>query len=746
MKSDQNNLRYSQALRMLEETYQSFFLYGEAGSGKSSFIKKISNQSAKKIVRVAPTGIAALNIEGVTINSFFQFPFRPLIPEDSDIKLFPVNSKKRKIIQAMDTLIIDEISMVRADILDAIDFSLRINTRNRNLPFGGKQVVFVGDLYQLEPISKGAKNYKDIIQNLYGNNLNFFNALIFNDFELLVIKLNRVYRQNNKTFLDLLRRIRANHVMQDDIDNLNKNILGDSESHQNEISITLTTKNNFAQFVNETELSKLKGESYCYIAEIEGEFDKKYYPSEPKLILKKGAQVIFTKNDLEKRWVNGNIGIVSDLSDSYLEVKHENGSFYNVRRETWENIEYEYNEYGKKIVSKVVGYFTNYPVKLAWAITIHKSQGLTLDNVIIDFGEGTFASGQAYVALSRVKSMDKLNLKRQVKKEDFYFSKTILEFDKSLKHHHKWIELKVKEGKATFELHKTMSWERLGKYFIQKAIDYICIGVPSNAYYYLVTGYDYISCDCWASSFLNDKKVEIERFLKSSDFNCENYKIHLLKAVVFQYKQMHKEALIHIDKYLKINPDEDLGVYFKGVILGSINSKFNGEARSYFIKSLGLKKSSKSYYRLGRLKLDENSLINRFLAIKFNPSSSCAHWHFAELAMSEGLFSKSLKDYKGSFNENNSICGLNIGMAIENEIALNGLQSVNDYLEAIDKIMHTYWLNKNKKNKGSILQYINSIGHPERKSYEQYGGVYGLDDDTIDDAFEGDPDNYWNID
>lgn len=425
-----DNKEFQYALDLIQNTNQTFFLTGKAGTGKSTFLKYIANIASKKIVVLAPTGIASVNVKGMTINSFFSFPLRPLLPDDSAIKRFAIGSIKRELIESMDILIIDEVSMVRADIVDAIDNSLRINGGDVNLPFGGKQVVFVGDVFQLEPVASNESGEREIIKRLYSNPY-FFNAKVFNTLKLTTIELLKVYRQNELDFIKLLDKVRINEIDKADLEKLNKRLISNNELESKEFIITLSTNNHIANNVNKEKLTEINKQEYSYDAKITGVFESNRFPTDVELKLKVGAQIIFIKNDADKRWFNGTIGKVKNLSKNNISVLLENGELHTVRQEVWENTTYKLNKKLNKIESLVTGDFKQYPLKLAWAITIHKSQGLTFDKVIIDFGRGVFAYGQAYVALSRVRTINGLYLRRMMVKSDIKVSEVVKEFSKS---------------------------------------------------------------------------------------------------------------------------------------------------------------------------------------------------------------------------------------------------------------------------------------------------------------------------
>lgn len=430
MEINLENKEFQNALELIKNSNQTFFLTGKAGTGKSTFLRHIIETVSKKFVIVAPTGIASVNVKGVTIHSFFSFPLRPLLPDDYEIKTFSNGSEKRHVIEAMDTLIIDEISMVRVDIIDAIDCSLRRNSGNPNLPFGGKQVVFVGDVFQLEPVTSNKTGEYEIIKEIYGNPY-FFNAKVFEKINFFTIELLKIYRQTDRDFIDLLDKVRIKEVSQIDLDKINTRIISENELINNEFTITLSTTNAIANQINTQKLIEINTQQFTYNAEISGVFEDSKFPTDVELNLKVGAQVVFIKNDSEKRWFNGTIGKIEELADKKIIIKLEDGNTNVVEPVIWDNIKFQYNRTLNKIESEVIGTFQQYPLKLAWAITIHKSQGLTFDKIIIDFGRGAFASGQAYVALSRARTIKGLFLKRRIFTTDIIVHNEVKEFAKS---------------------------------------------------------------------------------------------------------------------------------------------------------------------------------------------------------------------------------------------------------------------------------------------------------------------------
>ena len=429
---DTNNAEFQDALRLIQYTRNSVFLTGKAGTGKSTFLRYVCKHTKKKHVVLAPTGIAAINAGGSTMHSFFKLPFHPLLPDDPQFSLKHIRNTLRytsshcKLLKEVELIIIDEISMVRADIIDFIDKVLRIYTRNLREPFGGKQILLVGDSYQLEPVLKSDE--REILNRYYPNPY-FFSAKVFQEMELVSIELKKVYRQSDKMFINVLDHIRTNSVASSDLQLLNTRVNAEDELKGN-LYITLSTKRNNVDFINEQHLNELPGESISLLGEIKGDFPESNLPTPIKLDLKPGAQVIFVKNDMEKRWVNGTLGTVSgiDLNGEIVHIITEDGHEYDVEQALWNNIRYHYNEKEKKIEEEVLGTFIQFPIRLAWAITIHKSQGLTFSRAVIDFTGGVFAGGQAYVALSRCTSLDGIILKREITRSDIFVRPEIVKF------------------------------------------------------------------------------------------------------------------------------------------------------------------------------------------------------------------------------------------------------------------------------------------------------------------------------
>ena len=399
------------AWQIVETTDTSLFLTGRAGTGKTTFLRNLKERTSKCAVVVAPTGIAALNAGGVTMHSFFQLPFAPYVPgtkfgsQGSQVRM---SREKKRVICSIDLLVIDEISMVRADVLDSVDYVLRF-CRHSNKPFGGVQLLMIGDLGQLAPVVKDEE--WQILRQYYPTPY-FFSSSALARMSYAVVELNKVYRQADPKFVDLLNRVRDNMADQSVLDVLNSRYILDFDADRVKGCIRLTTHNAQAQRVNTAKLDALPGKAYTYVAEIEGHFPDYMYPADERLTLKKDAQVMFVKNDSspEKRYYNGMIGTVCSIGSRGFTVRpKDGGDEIDVEPETWENTRYELNEESKEITEVVDGEFRQFPVKTAWAITIHKSQGLTFDHAVID-ASMSFAHGQTYVALSRCRTLEGLVL------------------------------------------------------------------------------------------------------------------------------------------------------------------------------------------------------------------------------------------------------------------------------------------------------------------------------------------------
>ncbi len=421
------NDEFIAAFDALENTSQALFVTGKAGTGKSTLLQYFRLKTKKKIAVLAPTGVAAVNIKGQTIHSFFQF--KPdITPETVDE--MPIRKKKRQMYASLDSIVIDEISMVRADLLDCVDAFLRIYGPHFEKPFGGVQVIFFGDLYQLPPVvSRGEEEiFKSYYQSPY-----FFSAKAFKSLDIRIMQLKKIYRQKDEAFIHLLNALRDNQLEVHHLKAFNVRVKAFHELPADDFRITLATTNALAEKVNNERLKGLPGQAKVYQGVLSGEFDRKALPAPEILELKIGAQVMMLNNDQEKRWVNGSLGKITAINsaisgDDVLMVELENGSIVDIKKYTWEIYQYHYDEVAQSLVSDVIGYFTHYPLKLAWAVTIHKSQGQTFERVMIDIGWGTFAHGQMYVALSRCTSLEGIILKQPLAKRHILMDKRVQEF------------------------------------------------------------------------------------------------------------------------------------------------------------------------------------------------------------------------------------------------------------------------------------------------------------------------------
>ncbi len=426
---------FEHALELMENTNEHVFITGRAGTGKSTLLRYFRNHTAKEIVVLAPTGIAAINVMGQTIHSFFGFPPYP------DIFNHIGKRRNRKIYENLDAIIIDEVSMVRADMIDAIDKFMRINGLNKHLPFGGVQMIFIGDLFQLPPVVSSDVE-KRVMEFLYETPF-FYSANSFYNYKLHYVELTTVYRQKDRGFLQLLDNIRTKELDEYTLESLNQNYHYSFRPAADDYFITLCSTNKIAKRINDQQLGRLPHQLFEFEAKVEGDIDDRSLPTDDLLELKEDAQVMFVKNDPDGRWVNGTLGrivkIDLDLISVAIEQRIEdNGNgeigeedIYHIEKTTWEIVKYDYDDAKNKITTKVVGRFTQYPIKLAWAITIHKSQGKTFDNIIVDIGRGAFAPGQIYVALSRCTTLEGIILRQKIRYRDIIIDERILEFAKN---------------------------------------------------------------------------------------------------------------------------------------------------------------------------------------------------------------------------------------------------------------------------------------------------------------------------
>ena len=427
---DLDNTEFRQIEALINYTDTSVFMTGKAGTGKSTFLKYITATTRKKHVVLAPTGIAAVNAGGQTLLSFFHLPLKPLMPDDPEFapdrlsKRMKYSKQFVKLLKELELISIDEISMVRADVIDFIDKLLRHYCRNNHRPFGGKQLLMVGDVFQLEPVV--TSQAREILRHAYGN-FYFFSARVFAEFDLVPIELRKVYRQSDAEFVGMLDRVRSGNPDADDLRRINARVRAATDD-SGCMTMTIATRREIVDHINESHLEALPDKAITFTAEVKDDFPESSFPTDRYLTLKKGAQVVFIRNDPEGRWVNGTIGHIYELKPTELQVVLEDGDIHTIEPEVWNNVEYSYDEKERKVIETVKGSFRQYPVKLAWALTIHKSQGLTFSHIIIDVGPGAFTGGQSYVALSRCTSLEGITMASPLRPSDIYVSQAVQQF------------------------------------------------------------------------------------------------------------------------------------------------------------------------------------------------------------------------------------------------------------------------------------------------------------------------------
>ena len=633
---DTNNKEFQDALQLITHTRQSVFLTGKAGTGKSTFLKYICNHTKKKYVVLAPTGIAAINAGGVTLHSFFKLPFRPMLPDDPDLSLshgrifefFKYPKEKRKIIAEVDLIIIDEISMVRADIIDCVDRILRVYSGNMRLPFGGKQLLFVGDVFQLEPVVPS--DQKEILSLFYASPF-FFSARVFKDINLVPIELQKVYRQTDPVFINVLDRIRNNAARKQELDTLNGRYFPSFEPQNEDMYITLATRRDQVDFINEKKLAELPGEEYVSVGKIEGDFPESSLPTQLNLSIKEQAQVIFIDNDYERRWVNGTIGMVSGIDENgNVYVLLESGVEHLVEPTSWRN--YKYNEKERRIEEEIVGTFEQLPIRLAWAITVHKSQGLTFSRVVVDLTGGVFAGGQTYVALSRCTSLEGLVLKSKISSRDIFIRKEIVEFSQIF-NNQALIEKSLKESEAELQYGRAAQGFRLGN--MQEAVEAFAAAVSKR-------------------NELDNPMVQRLLRLKLQALNSQKAQIKALREELHSLRETQKEyaheyylmgnecitkahdanaAIRCFDKALNLNPNYVEAWVRKGVTLLDIGEDY--DAQVCLNKAVKLSpKSFKARYNRGKcllkLKYYDEAILDFQQAISIKPKHAASHEYLAE--------------------------------------------------------------------------------------------------------------------
>ena len=511
--------------------------------------------------------------------------------------------------------------MVRADVIDAIDFSLRKNGGNPSLPFGGKQIVLVGDLYQLEPIVQGKNEETQTLNEIYGG-LRFYQAHVFRHLKLFTIELKEVYRQKDPLFVSLLDKIRTKTLTNAELDQLNSRVLPVPISETGIHILTLTTKLDASQKINQSKLSELDGESQLYRAEISGNFDSVAYPSDLDLKLKIGAQVMFIKNNPEGQWVNGSLGIVAGLSDSIIRVELDHGGMCTVEKEVWENVKYKFNKDTGKVEQEVIGSYKQFPLKPSWAITVHKSQGMTFERLRVDFGDGTFAYGQAYVALSRVTSFEGLYLSQKVQFSDIQVDNTVKDFLKNSTSDK--LESFNVEGKRQYSLLKSTNLISVGNHYLHNALNDIIKSDYAKGYEHLLQAFAYTSNDqdfVRNNIFLNLLSKASEAINASSQTSKPSYRLNLLSGTVQFLSGEHSSAIQTLRPCLK-HDDCSIAHYLLAKSLWY--AKEFVESLEIIDKALSLIQNSRNFFQKSLIlnpylkENEENDLVSKSLSLECN--------------------------------------------------------------------------------------------------------------------------------
>ena len=584
MSIDKTNKQQLQAYELIETTNSSFFLTGKAGTGKTTFLQTVQKEIDKNFIVLAPTGIAAMLAGGETIHSFFGLPLQICTPKT----IGNVNRSKISIIKKVDTIIIDEVSMVRCDVIDAIDYTLRYVMKN-SLPFGGKQMVFVGDLFQLPPVLR--KEEAEIMDDLY-NTMSpfFFKARALKRLALPCIEFVKVYRQKDDVFLGILDSIRFNRVSYGELSVLNKCV--DRPIPSNERIITLCTRNDEASKINLSKLNFLDSEEFCFDAKVEGDIKlDANLPAEKKLSLKYGAQVIFVRNDLYRRWVNGNIGTISKLSQDEIQVVTESGE-YKVSPVSWESYKYEYNSKEKKIVKTLVGTYTQFPLKLSWAITIHKSQGMTFDKMILDLSRGVFSKGQLYVALSRVRSLDGLFLVKPVSFGHIGTSEEVIAFANRF-NDDSAIRNEISGGKYLYESLRNKNWDEFSRTSLNLGLSLAMSEDWKSAARYISQMFNAMVSDEHLVNSIERNMLPISRF--------SNILVDYVSAALCLYSGEYEQAVYFADRVRSMRECNDV-LFIKARALTLLKRHKDADTVNIeLVKCLDGEFDAKTYYEVALL-------------------------------------------------------------------------------------------------------------------------------------------------
>ena len=530
---DTQNKQQMQAYDLIANTNSSFFLTGRAGTGKTTFLRNVQKMVDKQFITLAPTGVAAILAGGDTIHSFFGLPMDVCTPGT----MGKMSEARILTLIHTDTIIIDEVSMVRCDIIDAIDYTMRKTLRS-SLPFGGKQVIFVGDMFQLPPVlKKGVES--DLMHDLYhADDCFFYKADVIKRMRMVKIEFQKVYRQEDEAFLKILESIRLNKTTPEILMHLNERVC--QPTKEDGTVITLASLNRTADDINQKKLAEIDAEEYTYKGTVTGKFEEKRFPVDLTLKLKVGAQVMFTRNDPKKRWVNGTIGTVSKLAKDEIQVTTD-GSTYVVPNCSWESYSYEYDKEERKMKKELMGTFTQYPLRLAWAITVHKSQGMTFDKLYLDLSRGMFAAGQLYVALSRVRSLGGLYLSRTIIPQYAHTSREVLAYASSY-NDERIINSEIESGKAVYKLLAHHNYDEAGKQYLMLVQKKAADGDIKEAIQQAKRFLDTIICDEELFGCIDDVPTE----LMVSDHWASKFLVALLSLYAGKYEQ----ALEYVDSVI----------------------------------------------------------------------------------------------------------------------------------------------------------------------------------------------------
>ena len=635
---DENNIEFNYATQFVKETDKLVYLTGKAGTGKTTFLKSLKSNTSKNTVILAPTGVAAINADGQTINSFFHLPFGPFVVNDKRLRTskelgdldnttiystFKYRNDKKIIIEQLELLIIDEISMVRCDTLDVIDKILRVFRKKPFLPFGGVQVILIGDTFQLPPVRKFDE--WEILKNYYESPF-FFSSKVYNESEPIYIELKKIYRQKEQDFIDLLNNIRVNQINELELNDLNKKYNPTFSNNGIDNHIILSTSNAQVTQTNATKLDELKSETTIFEGEVTGTFPKDskgtfVLPTEQNLHLKIGAQVMILKNDSGgiKRYFNGKIGKISSLEDNKIFVKFPDEDPIQIEKTSWNNIQYIWNKEKRKIEETTIGTFTQYPLRLAWAITVHKSQGLTFDRVYADLG-AAFEDGQVYVALSRCTSMSGLVLKSQIPRNRIRTNNKVIEFAKT-ETPSTLIVQELNSGKADYFYRrirddiKTLNFNEAYNNFIKALKFRNDIETEIFKKYFVTTANKFVSYKSKQELLFTDyqEAKSEEKEIKAKLLIIENQNIEFknkieeqnrgLKILLEKTRDYEKLVENELNKTKKLNDEI--------VQLKTENEKYKSENLTYKTEIQHLENKKNELKKIKETKVLEISLLNK---------------------------------------------------------------------------------------------------------------------------------------